>query len=133
MTTVSGDESGSCRTGGSSASYSDTEYTTENSSDDSNTPYIRATGCRPMIHLASRKGISSSKRAVRSKALQILLDGVADDLATLAGFVLADGKACVGIVSDIAVETAAEPCKSVGPSENSIVSRSSKPRLPGPE
>lgn len=121
MTTVSGEESGSCRTGGSSASYSDTEYTTENSSDESNNPYIQTSGSKPVPYPASCNAVSYSKRVVRNEALQVLLNGVADDLAILAGFILADGKACVGIVSDIAVETAAEPCKSSDPSENSIV------------
>jgi len=130
QTTSSGEESGSNQTGGSTVSYSDTEYTTtDNSSDDSVVRYDRKTGGqvrsngRSLSRAASRKGKLSKSRGKRESPLDSLWTAVAQDLGILAGFVLADGKACVGSVSDIAQETMGESC---------TTSNGRRPASPGP-
>ena len=120
-TTSSGEDSGSNQTGGSTVSYSDTDYTTtDNSSDDSVVRYdrksggqVRANG-RSLSRSASRKGKSSKSRGTQDSPLDSLWTAVAQDLGILAGFVLADGKACVGSVSELAQETMGEACTSNG-------------------
>jgi hypothetical protein len=125
QTTSSGEDSGSNQTGGSAVSYSDTDYTTtDNSSDDSVARYDRKTGGqerangRPLSRATrrstSRRRRSSKSRGKQETPLDILWTAVAQDLGILAGFVLADGKACVGSVSDIAQETMGESCNSSG-------------------
>lgn len=118
-TTGSGDESISFQTGGSTASYSDTDCTTENSSDDSEVGFRHTSRGRskstPPTRTASRSGSrkpkSNSKKSASNDDGDNLWANVAEDLGILAGLLLSDGKACVGSVSDIARETVTEPCR----------------------
>jgi hypothetical protein len=117
-TGISGDASASDQTGSSTVTFSDTEYTSDNSSIGSNNILCHGTGLpfppRDPSRRASRKPRSSNELGRHDEALNALWTVVVEDLGVLAGFVLADGKACVGTMSDITRETVVESCNGSG-------------------
>ncbi len=103
---------GSCRREGSTGSYSgDTEYTTE--SDDSD-PF----NCRRSLSRKQEAEYRSSRRKATGKSgrrVKEITDddpwvGFAEDIGIFAGLILADGGACLSIMSDITHETVAASC-----------------------
>lgn len=110
--TLSGDSSayGCAPVAGSGESIG-TDYTTENSSEDSDS-HVRP---RPTKHVMSsparRKATSARVSGIRGCHTGGLWEVVAEDMGIIAGMLISDGSACVGSVTEIAKETMADSCR----------------------
>jgi len=111
--TMSGDDSTifGCSPIASSGESIGTDYTTENSSDESE-GYIRTRQHKHVLNSPSRrKGVSPAMGCNNGS----IWTSVAEDMGIIAGILMSDGKACVGSVAEIAHETVMDTCRTQAP------------------